>query len=204
MIHLFLYGLLLGWGAAIPVGPINLEMMRRNLQYGVYYGLSFGFAACCADLTYITLICFGALTFLKSAFLMTIIGTLGACVLFWFAYQAFTLAAVESTSHENPKTIRRSFGEGYLLTMVNPPTILFWISVSSQVLLTTQGHQESLIIAGSGVALATFSWVLGLNIVLKLLHHKLSREVMKVFNHVGAIILILFACYTLYQVLFGF
>ncbi len=29
-----LFGLLLGWGAAIPIGPMNLEIIRRNLRYG--------------------------------------------------------------------------------------------------------------------------------------------------------------------------
>ncbi len=32
--HFLIFGLLLGLGAAIPIGPVNLEIIRRNLKDG--------------------------------------------------------------------------------------------------------------------------------------------------------------------------
>lgn len=200
LLHVFIYGLLLGWGAAIPIGPINLEVMRRNLQFGAPFGISFGFGACCADLVYIVLICAGALAFLKSQLLLEMMGVLGAALLCWFAYQAFTLGAMESKSHQKPRGITRSIIEGFLLTLLNPPTILFWLSVSAQVLILTGSYKNSIILASIGVISATFSWVLTLNFILSRLHHRLSKRAILTFNRAGGTILLLFAAYTIYRV----
>jgi threonine/homoserine/homoserine lactone efflux protein len=42
--HLLLFGILLGMGAAIPIGPINLEIIRRNLRFGTSFGIATGMA----------------------------------------------------------------------------------------------------------------------------------------------------------------
>ena len=39
--HIFYGCFLLGLGAAAPIGPVNLEIIRRNLQHGFATGFSF-------------------------------------------------------------------------------------------------------------------------------------------------------------------
>ena len=72
--HLFILGLILGWGAAIPIGPINLEIIRRHLSFGMIFGIAYGLGACIADLCYLILLMSGALILLQHPLVLKIIG----------------------------------------------------------------------------------------------------------------------------------
>lgn len=199
MLHQLLFGLLLGWGAAIPIGPLNLEMIRRNLQYGTPYGMALGIGACSADVTYIILLSLGALTILTHALIMQIIGVLGSLVLAWFGFSALRLRANHIASNDPNRVIKKQYSlwrhtvEGYILTLFNPFTILFWSSVSAQIALQAKTATHAMFYAGVGVLLGTFSWVCGLNICLHFTRHKLSQRMMQYLNYAGGIILLFFA-----------
>ena len=197
--HLFFYGLMLGLGAAVPIGPINLEMMRRNLKYGTASGIFLGLGACSADVTYVILLCAGALVLLTHPFILNTIGVLGALLLFWFGYQAFFLSAKLEKNLAPKKSLPQSIMEGFLLTFVNPYTILFWMSVSAQLLLVTHGKNLAVLIAAVGVIIGTLSWVIFYNVILKFTRHKLSQNVIQLLNRLGGIVLWGFAFYGLYN-----
>lgn len=204
MLHLFILGIFLGWGAAIPIGPINLEMIRRNLKYGTRYGIALGSGANCADLTYLLLLSYGALIFLKHPFSLKLIGFLGACLLAWFGLQAIRATssaqskALGSMTQTTP--LVRHIIEGYLLTLVNPITILFWTSISAQVVALTGKAEASPWIAGLGVLTGTYSWVLTVNTVVHFIRHKLSNKTMHRLNVLGGSILLIFSVIGFYNV----
>ncbi len=203
MFHEILYGLLLGYGAAVPIGPMNLEMTRRNLTLGTKVGLFFGMGACLVDVTFVILVGVGALVILQNQTLMRIIGFLGALILFWFGWQA--LSNRPSVQNEagtgSRKAYYRHIFDSYMMTLINPFTVVFWSSVSAQtaLLMSEDGGMAFWWIA-SGVLVATISWTVGLNVVLKFTRHKISAKVMRVFNIVGGLILIGFGGFGLWHV----
>ena len=186
--HLLFYGLMLGLGAAVPIGPINLEMMRRNLKYGTFHGISLGLGACSADVAYVMLLCTGALVLLTHPSILNSVGILGSLLLCWFGYKAFFLSAKIDKVVAKKKSAAQSIFEGFLLTFVNPYTILFWMSVSSQLLLVTHGQQRA---------------VLLFNLLLKLTRHKLSDHTIHRLNQLGGVVLWGFALYGFYHVFKG-
>lgn len=199
MLHEIIFGLLLGWGAAIPIGPMNLEIIRRNLQLGTIYGMALGVGACTADLTYIILMSLGALSILSHPLILKIIGILGGLILAWFGFSALRLNS-QSLAEKNPSThndkispLWRHTLEGYLLTLINPFTVLFWSSVSAQIAINahTQGHGA--LFTALGVLLGTLSWSFGLNTVLHFTRHRLSGRFMHLLNIIGGSILLVFA-----------
>ena len=101
MWHDVIYGLLLGYGAAVPIGPMNLEMIRRNLLYGYKTGVSFGLGACCVNTTFMILLGFGALEILQSPRFLNAIGFFGALILFWFAYKAWSAKVSDVNINEH-------------------------------------------------------------------------------------------------------
>lgn len=191
--HLLLFGILLGLGAAVPIGPINLELIRRNLRFGTAYGIALGLGACFADLTYLILLCVGTLTLLQHPHALRVMGLVGSMILAWFALQTFRLQARDKTQHLAKPLLSRYVIEGYMLTLVNPMTILFWGSVSSQISLQAIHQSYAVFLAGSGVLIGTTSWVIGLNIFIHMTRHKLSATVIKWLNYTGGIILLMFA-----------
>lgn len=208
MLHLFFLGMILGWGAAIPIGPVNLEITRRNLRFGTGYGVSLGLGACTADLTYLVLLCSGAIVLLQHAILLRVVGLLGSAVLIWFGISALRMKA--SAFKNKPITtsyFRNSF-EGYLITLLNPYTILFWASVSAQLSIAaagaTAGEVYATVAAGLGVIFGTVSWVIFLNLLIHFTRHKLSDKVMHRLNRVGGMILLCFAAFSVVRIILEF
>jgi L-lysine exporter family protein LysE/ArgO len=204
MFHQFFFGLLLGWGAAIPIGPINLEIIRRNLRMGTSYGIALGIGACTADVTYLLLLSLGALAILTHVAVMNVVNVVGSLILAWFGYSALRMQ-VSTSAEDKPKNnypVWRHAVEGYFLTLINPGTILFWASVSAQVATISHQHVNSPLYAGVGVALGTFSWILSLNGFLHVTRHRLSPRMTHYLNCAGGVILLGFAAFGLGRVLF--
>jgi L-lysine exporter family protein LysE/ArgO len=192
----FYYGLLLGFGAAIPLGPINLEMMRRNLHFGTLHGLSLGLGASIADLVYVSLLCIGVLPFLTHPIFLKVVGIMGACILAWFGYKALQL---KTNPHREKKLVKKplltTWVAGFMLTMVNPYTIIFWASVSSQLISVTEDNSNAIILAALGVITAAVGWCAFFNLFLHFTKSKLNVNVIHWLNISGGVILIGFAIY---------
>jgi len=199
---LLIFGILLGLGAAIPIGPVNLEMVRRNLRYGTPCGVSLGLGACTADVTYLALLCLGALSLLQYPLVLRVIGFIGSLVLAWFAIQTFRAAIPDTPEHLKRHALWRHTVEGYCMTLINPFTILFWASVTSQITLAGSLHGSIILLAGCGVIIGTVSWVLFLNGIVHFTRHRLNPTVIKWLNYSGGTILLCFACAGMYKAIF--
>lgn len=195
MLRYIIVGLLVGWGVAIPMGPMNLEIIRRNLNYGLQAGLRFGLGICSADLTYLILLNLGALTIISHSRLMGVIGILGAMVLIWFAYKTFKMPAVSNPEVKPAAPSWHNLRDGYLLTLLSPFTILFWTSMSSQIAVNAVASQHAMLGIAIGVILGTNSWMIGFNLVLHRTRHYISAKTMAYFNLIGGMILLGFAVY---------
>ena len=189
--HVLFVGILLGMGAAVPVGPVNLEIIRRNLRFGTPYGMVTGIGACGADVTYLILLCLGALALLQYPDVLRTLSGVGSLILAWFAIQAFRAKKFDLSNPIATPSLWRYGIEGYVITLINPYTILFWASISSQVATLTAPN--GLLLSGLGVVIGTVGWVLILNISLHFTRHKLSHTAIKLLNHSGGIILMCFA-----------
>lgn len=191
--HLLLTGILLGWGAAIPLGPINVEMIRRNLMFGTKSGLGLGFGATLADTSYIVLILGGILVFLNQPLILEIVGFAGAFVLAWFAYKSLTAKPLQVTNKLVQRNFFHTLFAGFLMTFLNPYTIIFWSSISSQIASYAVGKHDAILLTTLGVILGTLSWSLSLNTTLHFTRHKISPKVMRMLNIIGGLILLGFA-----------
>lgn len=193
MFKLLLMGLLLGLGAAIPIGPVNLEIIRRNIRLGTSYGMMLGLGACGADLTYLLLLCIGAFSLAAYPTLLRIIGFIGSCILLWFAIKIFRSTLTHIPEHKVAPSQIRTAIEGYVMTLFNPFTILFWASVGSQLSLTALSNTHAMIYAGIGVLIGVVGWVVILNGLLHITRHRLSPTTIHRLNYLGGFILLGFA-----------
>ncbi len=204
-LHLLGYGILLGLGAAMPIGPINLEIVRRNLRFGMGSGLLVGLGAACTDLTYLILLSIGAISLLTHPNIINTIGLIGAVILGWFGVQALRAKVNEADDNSNnkPKNKRqwRHWFDGYIMTLLNPMTVLFWASVSSQVALQAQHNHYAVAFMGTGVIIGAYGWAASLNTTIHFTRHRFSPKAMQWLNWVGGLILIGFALFGLIHTL---
>lgn len=190
--HLIFFFFLLGLGAAAPIGPVNVEIIRRNLHLGFLSGLFFGAGACLSDLTYLLLLITGWLVFLNDPIILRIIGVLGSLVIAWFGYKIFKSKSHFKDKDVKPARLSKQLIGGYLMTMLNPITILFWLSVSAQVAsFSTSDH--ALWLGGVGVILGAFGWAVFLNTSLHFSRKIITPNIMQVINCMSGVILIIIA-----------
>jgi len=200
MLHHFLLGLIIGWGVAIPIGPMNLEIIRRNLRFGTPYGIAIGFGACTADITYLALLSVGAIAILNHPTILNTVGILGSAILAWFGYNALKLKTNRATNNNQPLAtypLWRHTLEGFAITLLSPFTILFWLSISSQIAILAKSGKYAGFCTGLGVLIGTTSWDLALNTFLHFTRHRLSERTMHLLNILGGLILIGFALFGL-------
>lgn len=197
MLHTIFLGILIGLGLAIPIGPINLEIMRRNLTYGLRYGLAIGFGATSADLTFIILLLTGGLMVLQHPDLLRIIGIIGSLPLFWFGWKAITTKTTEANTSLKKISTLHCFLSGYIVAISSPFNILFWASLSTQIIALSSANIYAIYFLTSAIVLGIIGWMVSLNMVIHHTRHKISPRIVRIFNIIGGLILWAFAAYGL-------
>src|SRR5947209_1824433 len=92
-VPLLIRGCLLGFGAVVPIGPVNVEIARRTLKAGFLDGFALGCGAVTIDVTYaiiVSLTMRQAYAFPK--FVLTL-GFIGAALLIYLGIMCLRAAA---------------------------------------------------------------------------------------------------------------
>jgi L-lysine exporter family protein LysE/ArgO len=188
--HFFCEGLLLGWGACIPLGPMNIEIIRRHLVYGLRFGVAFGLGASLSDLTYFLIVYAGSMQMMTDHVVHQWLGYISILALLYFAVSALRTKTQIPDSVSVPTGSRQSVLRhglvGYCFTLVNPYTVIFWVAVGIQLATLRSASVVALLFLGLGVVLSTVSWVAGLNYVLLRIKRHVTPAWMQRCNYIGA------------------
>jgi len=190
----FVQGLGLGLAAAVPIGPVNVEIARRALQFGFRTGAALGLGAVTVDVIYAILSTFSFVLVLdRPAVILPIIG--GGMLLLAFLGVQCLLAARAAwktdplgpnksapalpNANQSTASIRKSYLTGFLMTLLNPMSLGFWFTVvptlagrsspgNGSTNPTSQAAGGDLPMMCAGVFLGTLSWVLFFSTLLAL------------------------------------
>lgn len=136
-----------GWAVAAPIGPVNLEIIRRGLRIGWLPSIMVGLGACCIDALYFILFSVGFGALLNTPSVLRVLFGVGGLVLCWLGWTSLkdARAAGKSASkvlaetdgaHPAERTGRHSPLGSYLvglgMTASNPMTVVFWSTLSLQ------------------------------------------------------------------------
>ena len=202
MLNSFAEGFLLGLGAALPLGPINILIMNHALKsYGS--AVAIGFGAMSADIIYLLLILLGMATVLESASFSVGLGLLGSLFLAYMAYAIFggrhnRLDKVERVVSN--KSLFKYYFQGLVLTGLNPYTIAFWLSIAGYVI----NQELNPIFTVLGMFCAILLWITLMPYLVHRSKHKISAKVSYYMSMGSALLLGFFALSLLVNVLKGF
>jgi threonine/homoserine/homoserine lactone efflux protein len=195
--------ILLGLTLAAPIGPVNLEIIKRGLNSGFKQAFLTGAGAMCADTTYLILIFFGLTSFLNFAFMKIFLGIAGSIILIYLGVMSAKefFRKADATENKPHRLFKTSFVTGYVLAISSPMTIVWWTGVFGA-LLAAQTHTQTTISAFFSclsILLGCFLWVFSLAAALhwgkKIINEKITRFI----SFFAGLFLILFGIYFLYR-----
>ena len=131
--------IVLGLSLSIPVGPINIEMIKRGIKNGFWHSWAVGLGGMSADIVLMLLIYFGVSTYLTTPMAQLIMWIFGFLILVYLGYESIRDAFKEVTISDEveKETKSKSFISGFLIAIFNPLNIIFWIGIYGSVLTTT-------------------------------------------------------------------
>ncbi len=191
MIESFSEGFLLGLGAAIPLGPINILIMNKALK-SYKAGVTLGLGAMSADILYLSLILAGMIGLINNPNFLAVIGVLGSIFLLYLAYGVYKNREKKLEVQEQEiqtKNLFKTYSQGLILTLFNPYTIIFWFSIAGYVAnkdlnigFTIFGMMSSIIL-----------WVTIMPYLVHRTKHKISHRTSKYLSVLSSFILFGFA-----------
>jgi len=210
-IRVFGAAFLMGFAAAAPVGPVNLMAIRRGLLGGPRHTMACGAGAVVGDLTLFSLVHWGGHHFireLESRRLRNTLALVGLLVLLPIGVHFLALALKGSEpaynhagEHRPSESIpTRLVDEGaraFLLTILNPLGIVYWIGVASSwipaaySLLGPDSAAWGIVAAGAGMVV----WFGGLAVLTSFVPHRLSTAFFRWVNAALGMVLIGFAAW---------
>ena len=194
----FIKGALFGYGASIPIGPINILIVAYALR-SFKLGFAIGAGAMLTDVIYLVLSHFGVSVFLKqNALFMEILSIFGASFLFYIAFiTARSANKILEFNIASKQSLMRCFLQGVWINALNPFIIAFWISVSA---FTNSVQNQFLSLAGLIFSITT--WIIFLPLIVAKSRKIISPKVAVVFAYVSAMFLAVFALLIIYEQFF--
>lgn len=192
----FFIGLMLGFGAAIPIGPVNILIMS-NALIAFRFGIAIGLGAVSIDILYIILLNLGILKLLNQPLFLDILYTFSIIFLSYIGYLTFKTAKNFTTENKNNVKIDsflKCYIRGALLNLVNPYIITFWLSVAS--FIVSNGDMTLNV---SGLIFAIGCWVVGLSFIVSKSKRFISQNIAKWFAYISSFLMFGFAIMLIYN-----
>lgn len=195
-IEIFIQGIILGFSASVPLGPMGLICIQKTLNRGRWAGLVSGAGAAAADTFYAVIAAFG-ISFItdfiqKEQFTLRIIGSI---ILVLLGFKIFiTNPAIQIRKQQGKKNnLIGDFVSIFFLTLSNPITVFFFGAVfASTGILKGENSFIELIEVVVGVFTGAMLWWLILTTVVNVFRSKFRLKRLWWINKITGAVIVVF------------
>lgn len=133
--------LFLGMSLAAPIGPVKTVLLNTGLKGGFFHAWIFSLGSLATDIMYMSVVYFGIGQFIEFPFVKTILWAFGCFVLMYTGIEnLLSLHKIEKNLKSSYSVrLRRSMRSGFLMSLLNPLTILFWLGIYGSILAKATG-----------------------------------------------------------------
>lgn len=196
----FILAIVVSFIASIPIGAVNMAIVKATLDHGARAGYMIGLGAILAEAVYCAVPLFGLTYFLEDKGVYEVMYLIFIPVmLFLGVYTIITRKNVLKETETAPKGYKTSNNilYGLLLCGSNPMTMIFWTQIT--VFLKEQGilHQEpaNLVTFLTGVPVGTFALYSIFVVVTNKTKSRMSPQFRVKINMIIGVIFIVLAGY---------
>jgi threonine/homoserine/homoserine lactone efflux protein len=210
-IRVLLAAFFMGLAAAAPMGPVNMLAIRRGVIGGWRHTLACGIGSITSDLILFSLVLLGGDYFLpdlSNPTLRTVLAATGAIVLLplgiYFLVRAVKeplRAYASARQHWDEGTVPghlvAEIADAAALTIFNPLTIAYWVTVTSNWLPfahSVLGYSAPAL----GILMATvglLTWFTALTVVVRFIPHRIGPNFFRLVNAILGLILLGFGTF---------
>lgn len=161
MLGVFLSYILLGLSLAAPIGPVNAAQLDRGIKGGFLPAWFVGLGAITADGIYMLVVYMGVVHVLDIPFVKTFLWLFGGFVLIYTGIESMVSAKeIKASQTRQTEPLYKSFVAGFLMSITNPLTILFWLGIYGSVLAQTASNTDTqtLIIYSCAIFIGLLTW----------------------------------------------
>jgi len=172
LIFSLIKGILLGFGAAVPPGAVNILILNTALKS---YVLAFfiGLGALSVDLFFLSLVLLGFQNIFGYFWIKIPLAIFGSLFLLFIAFQIFKNENEKISQKEiRNKGIFKAYLSGLSMNFLNPYVLAFWISVASY----ASSSNNNIFIVILGTFFAILTWVVFFPYIIYKTKHNFSSN----------------------------
>ncbi len=199
LIYIMLGYVILGLSLSAPIGPINAAQLDKGIRGGFMPAWFVGLGAIAADIIYMLLVYFGIVHLLELPFVRVFLWMFGCFVLIYTGVESIknagTLAASQMRGDDSE--LAKSFLQGFLMSLFNPLSIMFWLGIYGSVLAkaVNDSPMDQLLIYSGAIIFGVLLWDLFMATAASFFRKYLTSTVLKGIALISRLSLVGFGCY---------
>lgn len=190
-----LRGILLGLSITAPIGPTNVEVIRRGTREGWRAAATFCGGTMIALVLYLLLVVFGLSFLTESALFNTLLMVLGVAMLAYLAYNSlreFFKAGPDMDLGGEAASGSRHFVPGIVLTLSNPAILLIWTGIMGADLAASRASLGGGLLLSGGILIGVALFFTGLTILIHYGRRLLKPRYFRYVSLVAGLMLLAF------------
>ncbi|MBB6454494.1 threonine/homoserine/homoserine lactone efflux protein [Salirhabdus euzebyi] len=194
--------ILLGLSLAIPIGPVNAAQLDKGMKNGFFHSWFVGLGAVTADGIYMLAVYLGMVHIVDTPFIKTFLWLFGAFVLIYTGIESMASSSkLKANDKRQAEPLHKSFITGFLMSISNPLTILFWLGIYGSVLAKTVATNSTnqLILYSIAIFIGLLTWDLFMATASSGFRRVLKGNTLTFLSRLSGISLIGFGIYFGYE-----
>ncbi|OMF85807.1 threonine transporter [Paenibacillus sp. FSL R7-0333] len=197
--NIFIGYMVLGLSLSAPIGPINAAQLDKGLRGGFMHSWAVGLGAVSADIIYMLLVYFGMIHLLDAPFIKAFLWLFGFFVLVYTGVESILHSGQIETAETRGSgvTLFSSFVSGFLMSLFNPLSILFWLGIYGSILAKAVNEypMQQLLIYSGAIVLGILLWDVTMAAASSMFRKFLTPRVLKAISVLSGLSLVGFGFY---------
>ncbi|MGN7764347.1 LysE family transporter [Paenibacillus sp. 22594] len=197
--NVFIGYIFLGLSLSAPIGPINAAQLDKGIRGGFMHSWFVGLGAISADIIYMLLVYFGIIHLLDAPFVKAFLWLFGFFVLVYTGVESIKNAGIIEASEmrSSEASLSKSFLAGFLMSLFNPLSILFWLGIYGSILAKAASEypMHQLLMYSSAIVLGILLWDVSMAAASSVFRKLLTARVLKAISVLSGLSLVGFGFY---------
>jgi len=188
---IILRGILLGLSITAPIGPTNIEVIRRGMREGWRSARAFCLGVVVALVIYLLLVVLGLSFLTESKIFNVLLTILGVIVLAYLSYNSlkdfFSGQEIELGERESGN---KHFFSGIVLTISNPAVLLLWTGIMGADLAASGSSLSQGLMLSIGILVGVFIFFTALIFLIHFGRKFLQQRYLRYVSLLAGIVLL--------------